>query len=143
MSKVPASRFLLDTNIVSDLVRRPQGAIAARIAAEGEACICTSIVVAAELRFGAAKSGSRRLRAQIDAVLAVMDVLPLAPPVDAHYADIRHKLERSGLPIGPNDMLIAAHARAKGCIMVTGNLREFRRVPRLKTVNWLIDQGDR
>lgn len=143
MSKTTAPRFLLDTNIVSDLVRRPQGAIAARIAAVGEACICTSIVVAAELRFGAAKSESRRLRAQIDAVLAVMDVLPLAPPVDVHYADIRHKLERSGLPIGPNDMLIAAHARATGCIVVTGNLREFRRVPRLKVVNWLSDQRNR
>lgn len=139
MSKIVAPRFLLDTNIISELVRRPQGVIAARIAAEGEAHICTSIVVAAELRFGAAKSGSRRLRTQVHAVLAALDVLPLAAPVDAHYADIRHKLEQSGTPIGPNDMLIAAHARASGCIVVTANLREFRRVARLKVVNWLGD----
>lgn len=142
MSQAAASRFLLDTNIISELVRRPQGLVAERIAAVGEARICTSIVVAAELRFGAAKSGSRRLRTQVDAVLAVLDVLPLSAPADAHYADIRHKLERSGTPIGPNDMLIAAHARALGCIMVTANLREFRRVPQLKAVNWLTARGD-
>ncbi|HET7562439.1 MAG TPA: type II toxin-antitoxin system VapC family toxin [Rhodanobacteraceae bacterium] len=143
MSEAAAPRFLLDTNILSDLVRRPQGIVAARIAAVGEASICTSIVVAAELRFGAVKSESRRLRAQVDAVLAVLDVLSLAAPVDVHYADIRHKLERSGTPVGPNDMLIAAHARSMGCIVVTANLREFRRVPRLKAENWLADQGDR
>jgi tRNA(fMet)-specific endonuclease VapC len=142
LSAASAPRFLLDTNIVSDLVRRPQGTVAARIAAAGEARICTSIVVAAELRFGATKSGSRRLRTQVDAVLAVLDVQPLTAPVDGHYADIRNKLERSGVPIGPNDLLIAAHARALGCIVVTANLREFRRVPRLKAVNWLTDQDD-
>ena len=60
-------RYLLDTNIVSDLVRHPQGKVAARIAAVGESEIATSIIVAAEMRFGAVKSGSRRLAAQLDA----------------------------------------------------------------------------
>ncbi|WIG56362.1 MAG: VapC toxin protein [Rhodanobacteraceae bacterium] len=132
-----APRFLLDTNIVSDLVRHPQGSIAERIAAMGEQNVCTSIVVAAELRFGAARSGSRRLRTQADAILSLMRVLPLDAPVDVHYADIRKRLEHAGSPIGPNDMLIAAHARASGCVVVTANLREFRRVQGLKVENWL------
>lgn len=130
-------RFLLDTNIVSDLMRDPQGSVATHIATVGEKRVSISIVVAAELRFGAKKSGSRRLRTRLEAILSVLDVLPLKSPVDAHYADIRAHLERKGQPIGPNDMLIAAHARALGCVMVTANLREFRRVPRLRVENWL------
>lgn len=133
-----APRFLLDTNIVSDLVRHPQGSNAVRIAAVGEQNVCTSIVVAAELRFGAVKSGSRRLLTQVDAILSLMCVLPLDAPVDEHYADIRKRLEHAGNPIGPNDMLIAAHARASGRVLVTANLREFRRVQDLKVENWLM-----
>jgi len=136
-SRVIAPRFLLDTNIVSDLVRHPQGLIARRIAEVGERSVCTNIIVAAELRFGAAKSGSRRLLAQVDAVLSVMSILPVDAPVDVHYADIRKRLERAGSWIGSNDMLIAAHARALGYTVVTANLREFRRVPGLKVENWL------
>lgn len=130
-------RFLLDTNIVSDLVRRPQGRVAAHIASVGEPSVCTSIVVAAELRFGAAKSGSRRLRTQVDTILSAMSVLPLNAPVDVHYADIRHRLENAGSPIDPNDMLIAAHARSLGCIVVTANVRGFGRVQGLKVENWM------
>ncbi len=129
--------FLLDTNIVSDLMRHPQGAVAARIAAVGEKHVGISVVVAAELRFGVKKSGSRRLQTRLKALLPVLDVLTLAPPVDAHYGDIRAHLERKGELIGPNDMLIAAHARALGRVMVTANLREFRRVPSLRVENWL------
>lgn len=136
-SRVNAPRFLLDTNIVSDLVRHPQGPIAVRIAAVGEPSVCTSIIVAAELRLGTVKGGSRRLRAQVGAVLSVMSVLSLDAPVDVHYADIRRRLEHAGNPIGPNDMLIAAHARALGCVVVTANLREFQRVHGLKVENWL------
>ncbi len=135
-SRATEPRFLLDTNIVSGLVRRPQGQVAARIASVGEPRVCTSIVVAAELRFGAVKSGSRRLRTQVDAVLSAMSVVPLDGSVDVHYADIR-RLEHAGSPIGPNDMLIAAHARALGCIVITANLREVRRVQGWKVENWL------
>ena len=130
-------RFLLDTSIVSDLVIRPQGRVAERIAQEGEKGVCTSIVVAAELRFGAAKRGSGRLSAQLDAILSAIDVLPLEEPVDRHYAELRRHLERAGTPVGPNDMLIAAHALALGLAVVTGNVKEFARVPGLTVENWL------
>lgn len=129
--------FLLDTNIVSDLVRRPQGAAAARIAAAGEESVCTSIVVAAELRFGAAKSGSKTLADRVDFILSALEILPLEAPVDRHYGEIRYYLERQGTPIGPNDLLIAAHALAANLTVVTANTTEFSRVPGLKVDNWL------
>ena len=99
------ARFLLDTNIVSDLVRRPQGPVAAAIAGVGKSLVRTSVVVAAELRYAAAKKGSPRLSQQLDAVLGAMAVLALKSPADRFYGDIRADLERSGLLIGPNDPL--------------------------------------
>jgi tRNA(fMet)-specific endonuclease VapC len=130
-------RFLLDTNILSELVRRPQGRIAQRIAAAGEAAICTSIIVSAELRYGAARSGSARLRRRVDTLLSALDVRPFEAPADRHYARIRTHLARRGLPIGPNDLLIAAHASALELTVVTANEAEFRRVPGLAIENWL------
>jgi tRNA(fMet)-specific endonuclease VapC len=135
-SDTPA-RFLLDTNILSDLVRHPQGKIAERIAREGEKNICTSIVVAAELRFGAEKRGSRRLSKQLETILSALDILPLEEPADQRYAELRRQLEDKATGIGPNDMLIAAHALALGCTVITANEREFCRVPGLKVENWL------
>ena len=130
-------RYLLDTNIVSDLVRNPHGKVAQRIRKVGEARVSTSIVVAAELRYGAAKKGSARLSAQLEAVLSVLDVLPFEPPADIMYASLRTSLEQVGTPIGANDMLIAAHALALGCTIVTDNEREFARVRGLSCENWL------
>jgi tRNA(fMet)-specific endonuclease VapC len=130
-------QFLLDTNIVSHLVRNPQGIVRDRIAEVGEQTVCVSLLVAAELRFGAAKKKSARLTRQVEAVLAVLPILPLETPVDAHYAEIRVELETSGSPLGPNDLIIAAHARALGLTLVTHNLVEFSCVPGLLVQNWL------
>lgn len=130
-------RYLLDTNIVSELVRQPQGTIAAHVERVGETSICTSVVVAGELRFGARKSGSKRLRTQLETILSAMEVLALEPPADQHYAELRSSLERRGEPIGPNDMLIAAHARALDLTLVTANTSEFKRVEGLAVEDWL------
>lgn len=130
-------RYLLDTNVLSDLVRRPQGPVAARIADVGETNVCTSIIVASELRYGAARRGSPRLSAQLTTVLGAIDVLPFEAPADSIYGDVRTALERQGTIIGGNDLLIAAHALALGCAVVTGNEREFARVPGLVVENWL------
>jgi tRNA(fMet)-specific endonuclease VapC len=111
--------------------------VAQRIRKVGEARVSTSIVVAAELRYGAAKKGSARLSAQLEAVLSVLDVLPFEPPADVMYASLRTSLEQVGTPIGANDMLIAAHALALGCTIVTDNEREFARVRGLSCENWL------
>ncbi|MDP1826169.1 MAG: type II toxin-antitoxin system VapC family toxin [Archangium sp.] len=130
-------RFSLDTNIVADLVRNPAGVVAQRIAEVGEARVAVSIIVACELRFGAAKSGSPRLAKRVEEILAAVETLPLAPPADVVYAAARRALEAKGTPIGPNDLLIASQARALGMTVVTDNLSEFRRVPGLDVVNWL------
>jgi tRNA(fMet)-specific endonuclease VapC len=130
-------RYLLDTNVVSDLVRNPHGRVTQRIRKVGEARVCTSIVVAAELRYGAAKKGSPRLAAQLDAVLSVLEILPFEAPADATYGLLRAGLEQRGKPIGANDLLIAAQAVALGHVLVTDNEREFARVEGLQYENWL------
>jgi tRNA(fMet)-specific endonuclease VapC len=130
-------RFLLDTNIMSDLVRHPRGKISDRIAEVGEEHVCTSIIVAAELRFGATRKNSSPLTAQLEAVLGAIDVLALEAPVDAVYGVIRASLERTGQPIGANDLLIAAHALILGHAVVTDNEREFLRIDDLRVENWL------
>jgi len=130
-------RYLLDSNIVSDLVRNPFGRIAARINEVGETRVCTSIIVAAELRYGATKSASDQLARRVDGALARIAILPFDEPADRTYALVRTKLESAGMPISANDMLIAAHALAVNCVMVTDNEREFSRVDALTVINWL------
>ena len=130
-------RYLLDTNVVSDLVRNPQGKVAQHIGKVGEALVCTSIIVAAELRYGAAKKGSPRLSAQLEAVLGALEVLPFERPADAAYGLLRAQLEQAGRPIGANDLLIAAHALALGFTVVTDNEKEFARAKDLSVKNWL------
>ena len=129
--------YLLDTNILSHLVRQPQGPVADHIADVGEANVLTSVIVACELRYGAAKRGSRKLTRQVEAVLNAMTIRPLESDIERVYALIRVALERKGTPIGAHDMLIAAHARAIDAVCVTDNVAEFRRVPALKIENWL------
>jgi tRNA(fMet)-specific endonuclease VapC len=129
--------YLLDTNMLSDLVRHPQGRIAQCIAAVGEASVCTSMIVASEMRFGVAKRGASELAAQVEAILAVMEVLPFDVPADREYAKVRLYLEQAGTPVGPNDMLTAAHALATDATLVTANVSEFSRIPGLRLENWL------
>jgi len=128
---------MLDTNIVSELARNPQGVIARRIAEVGAEAICVSIITAAELRYGCAKKGSPKLMAQIEAILGSIPVLPLDVPADGEYGGIRAELEAAGKPIGPNDLFIAAHAYALGAVIVTANVREFKRIRALRVENWL------
>ena len=130
-------RYLLDTNIVSDLVRNPQGKISQHIRSVGESQVCTSIIAAAELRYGVAKKGSPRLGAQLEAVLGALDVLPLEAPADVAYGSLRARLEQAGQPIGGNDLLIAAQVIALGYTIVTDNEREFARIADLPCENWL------
>ena len=131
------TRRLLDTNIISDLVRNPQGIVAEQVRRVGADNICTSIIVAAELRFGAEKKGSRRLAKRIAEVLETLEVLPVSAPADITYAAVRTSLEKAGRPMGANDLLIAAQAVTLDCILVTDNEQEFRWVKGLSMENWL------
>jgi tRNA(fMet)-specific endonuclease VapC len=131
------TRYMLDTNVISDLIKNPKGKAAKRIARIGEDNICTSIIVAAELRYGCAKKGSERLLKSVEDLLAEIDVLPFESPADVEYGNIRSELENAGKPIGANDFLIAAHATAVNATIVTANVDEFKRVRGLKVENWL------
>jgi tRNA(fMet)-specific endonuclease VapC len=131
------TRYLLDTNIVSDLARNPQGKVMQRIRRIGEANVATSVIVTAELLFGAEKKRSRRLSDQIAVILDAIEVLPFAPPADAVHAVIRAELEKAGRPIAANDLLIAAHAVSLGCTLVTDNERDFAHIEGLPAENWL------
>jgi len=129
--------YLLDANIVSALMRAPHGRLAERIARAGETNVFTSVIVAAELRFGALKRGSSTLTHEVRELLVRLEAKPLEAPADEHYARLRTDLEGQGRPIGANDMLIAAHALALEATLVTDNEREFRRVEGLAVENWL------
>ena len=131
------SFWLLDTNTISAIFQDPFGRVASRIDTTDQRAICTSIIVACELRFGAAKRNSAKLTTWVEATLDDLDVHPLGPDVDRHYAHLRAHLERHGTPISGNDMLIAAHALALDCILVTTNTREFAQIDGLRLENWL------
>ena len=130
--------YLLDTNILSDLIKRPAGTVARNIARlDSDDMCCSSIIVACELRCGAFKKNSPALTIKVNQLLETITVLPLDPGVEYKYAEIRTTLEKAGTSIGGNDLLIAAHALALNLTVVTANEREFSRVPDLTVENWL------
>lgn len=130
-------RYLLDTNIVSELIKNPQGAVAEKmLVSELEDYCCTSIIVACELRYGAAKKQSAKLTFNVEQVLSCIPILALEETTDAAYASIRLDLEQRRLPIDHHDLLIAAHALSLGLTVVTAIEREFLRVKNLKVENW-------
>ncbi len=131
--------YLLDTNIISDIVRFPRGPASRRLRVESTGNVLTSIIVAAEARFGLLKASSTRLSTRLSELFDQIEVVAFEPPADHRYAELRFHLEQGGHPIGANDMLIAAHALALGCTLVTANEKEFRRVPGLSVENWLAD----
>ena len=130
-------RFMLDTNIISDMIRNPTGKAVSAMLREGEDAVCTSIVVASELRYGCVKKGSAKLLQKVEALLAEIPVLPLDVPVDVQYGALRAELEGRGQAIGNNDLLIAAHACILDTTLVTANTGEFSRIKGLKVENWL------
>ena len=127
---------MLDTNALSELIRNPSGDLAQRLVGLEPSAVCTSIIAACELRFGAKRKGSAVLSQRVEALLQAIVVLPLDAPADEHYADIRTELERNGTPIGSHDLFIAAHARSLGMTLVTRNRKEFQRVRGLLLDDW-------
>jgi len=129
--------YLLDTNIISDMVRRPEGRVAAHLAHIDNQHLCTSVIVACEIRFGTIRRNSPRLDDQVEKVLAALPILAFEQPADWHYGKLRAELAGAGQPIGYNDLFIAAHALALDLTLVTENVREFKRVSGLRLENWL------
>jgi tRNA(fMet)-specific endonuclease VapC len=131
-------RYLLDTDTCVALMNRSSPRVAERLLAQHPESVGMSIVTAAELRFGAEKSQRREAAlAALDLLLAGVKPVPFDLPAIESYGHIRATLSRKGTPIGPLDTLIAAQAVSLGVVLVTGNLREFRRVPKLEVESWL------
>ena len=129
--------YLLNFKTLSHLARDPGGVVGRRIRQVGNAAVCTSVVVAGEMRFGAIRKGHDKLHNAVEAVLSTITIEPLIVPVGQHDAQIRADLERCGPPIGANDLWIAVHALALDCTLVTANVGEFSRVEGLRWENWL------
>lgn len=130
--------YLLDTDMFSAIAleRSPSATRRLHEIAEGE--IAISVVTLAEIRSGIAwKPLHARALAKIEAALRLVRTLPLGLDVAPRYATIRAHLQRKGTPIGPNDLWLAAHALAEDLTLVTGNQREFKRVPTLRVENWM------
>lgn len=129
-------RRTLDTNICSYILRRHPASMIERFATLDRQQLWLSAIVAAELRFGAAKLASPKFSAAVEAWLAGFDVRPWPVEAAHHYAQLRAALERAGQPVGGMDMLIAAHALAEDSVVITNNAREFLRVPALAVEEW-------
>lgn len=130
-------RYLLDTNVILNLIRTPNGNTGNHVGRLRAGELGTSIIVAAELRFGYVRKSSKRLERLVEGALASFEVAAWDTPADMTYARLRTHLEAVGTRIGQNDLLIAAHALALGVVLVTDNEKEFSRVPTLKIENWV------
>ena len=137
MANAP-TRYLLDTNICIYIAKGQPLAVRERFARHALHELAMSAITVGELRFGAEKSQSReRALATIAQLVQMIAPRPLPMAAAEHYGDIRATLQKQGLPIGNNDLWLAAHARAEGWTLVTNNSREFARVPGLQIENWL------
>lgn len=132
-----APRYLLDTNICIYIINRKPAGVFQHFEGLHVGDIAISSITGAELAYGVAKSGSTRNQQALEKFLAPLDIIPFDAATMRHYGLLRTRLEQQGTPIGPLDMLIAAHALALGCTLVTNNLREFERVPSLQLENWV------
>jgi tRNA(fMet)-specific endonuclease VapC len=127
---------MLDTNICSYVLRRHPPGMLERFSRLERAEVWLSAIVAAELRFGAAKLQSARFQAAVESWLAGFEIRVWPAHGGHHYAQVRAELERKGQTIGNMDLLIAAHALAEDAVLVTNNAREFLRVPGLAVEEW-------
>ena len=130
--------FMLDTDTCIFLIRRQPPAALARLQCLDIASVGISSISLSELEYGVAKSTRpQQNRLALAQFIAPLDVLPYDDAAAARYGTIRAHLESRGTPIGPLDTLIAAHALAVGCVLVSNNEREFSRLPDLVVENWV------
>ena len=130
-------RYLLDSDVCIDFLRGTDSRLTERIQEAGPDNLCTSVIVAAELRYGASRSRrARRNHETLDRLFEELTCYELPTDAAIEYGRLRTRLEKRGHVIGPNDMLIAAHALALDLTLVSANEREFSKVKGLTTENW-------
>ena len=130
-------RYMLDTNICIDVIKQAPAPVLGKFRQHEPEGLGISAITAAELAFGVTKSGSRRNRAALDEFLSALEIAPFDDEVARVYGDVRADLAARGIPIGPLDTQIAAHALSLGVTLVSNNLREFERVAGLRCANWV------
>ena len=130
-------KYMLDTNIVAYAKNKRPQCVLERLLELDPAEVCISAITMAELDFGVFNSSNpQKNRMALMLFLSGITVLPFDKAASLEYGSIRHYLKTSGIIIGGNDMLIAAHARATDITLVTHNSREFSRIPELKIEDW-------
>jgi tRNA(fMet)-specific endonuclease VapC len=132
--------YLLDTNIISDLAHNPDGLVARKLGSIDPDEVVSSVIVAAEVWFGVEDNPSFRSRARTESFMETFHVIGIGPEVARIYGRVRKALKSMGRVLGPNDMLIAAHALSLDAILVTGDFDAFSAVPGLRVENWLQPQ---
>lgn len=133
-------RYLLDTNICIYALNRRSPEVLEKLKAIGRKAVALSVITVLELRHGAHKSQHpRKTHSKLDSFLSPMRILPFDEQAASEAAKLRAHLDLQGQPIGDLDSLIAGHALAQDLILVSNNLREFDRVPDLRTENWVTD----
>jgi tRNA(fMet)-specific endonuclease VapC len=129
--------YMLDTNICIYVIKNRPASLRDRFDQVAEA-LCISTITLGELFYGVGRSARRSQNLDaIEQFAARLEVLPFSPGAAAHFGQIRAELTNLGAVCGAYDMLIGAHARSEGLILVTNNVREFARVPGLRVDNWV------
>ena len=132
-------RYMFDTDTCSYVMKRSHETLLRRLQKTPVSSVCISVITKSELLYGVELSARRQEHeAALNAFLSYMEVLEFPDEAASHYAQIRAHLKQSGTMIGANDLLIAAHARSLGLILITHNTREFGRVPKLGMEDWTI-----
>ncbi len=130
-------KYIIDTNVCIYIMNKRPIEVIHKFKQFDVGEICVSTITVSELQYGVAKSKNRRLNEQrVEEFLSPLEILPYDEIATAVYGDIRLELEKSGEPIGPLDLLIAAQALSRNLVLITNNEKEFRRVHNLKVENW-------
>lgn len=130
--------YMLDTNICIYVIKKRPPKLLEKFNTIENNSLCVSVVTYAELSYGVQRSAQKKLNQSVlDDFVSLLDILPWDPGAAREYGKIRSDLESKGTPIGNMDMLIAAHALSNNCVLVSNNLREFKRIQKLKCENWV------
>lgn len=131
---------MLDTNICIYIIKKKPISVFQKFESLSVGSVAMSLVTYGELEFGALRSNNaKKALAILDELAAYIPVRPMPIDTAKEYADIRANLSAKGMPIGNNDLWIAAHTRALGHTLITNNLKEFGRVENLKLDNWVLE----
>lgn len=130
-------KYLLDTNICIYIIKQKPEQVIRKFRTFAVGDVCISSVTLAEMMYGIEKSlYPPQNKAALEAFILPLEIMPFEEVAAYHYGRIRAQLERQGMPIGPLDLMIAAHADCLNAILVTNNKREFLRIPQLKIEDW-------